>query len=231
MFKWLKLGLVALVVWAAFPTDLAAAPITILSSFNGGLEGWTTTDAGAVLSHAGAGGNPGGFLLHDNSEGAIAQLVAPAAFLGNLSAFIGGTLSFDGNQIGAGGSFFDGPNGIPGGVFLDYGIIQIIGPTLTAQVDLLPGGATAPAGGWQTFSIPLTAAAWNMTPSDFSTLMQNVTGLRLTIEALWGSEIQGIDNITLTSVDQPAVPVPEPASLLLLGSAAGWMLRRRRLLK
>jgi hypothetical protein len=219
MSKWTKRVLLGLVMSVLLPSSSMASSITIVSTFTSGLEGWTTTDPGAVFTQVAAGGNPGGYLSHDNSEQAIAQLVAPAAFLGNLSAFIGGTFSFDGNLLGAGGSFFDGPNGIPGGVFLDYGIIQLIGPTLSAQVDLLPGGATAPAGAWQTYSIGLNAAAWGLTPADFNTLMQNVTSLRITVEGLWGAEFQGIDNISLVSADASTtgVPVPEPASLLLVG--------------
>jgi hypothetical protein len=208
-----------------------ASSITIVSTFTSGLEGWTTTDAGAVFTQVATGGNPGGYLSHDNSEQAIAQLLAPAAFLGDLSAFIGGTFSFDGNLLGAGGSFFDGPNGIPGGVFLDYGIIQLIGPTLTAQVDLLPGGATAPSGAWQTYSIGLNAAAWGMTSANFNTLMQNVTSIRITIEGLWGAEFQGIDNISLVSADvsPSSSAVPEPASLLLVGVGLAFVgVRARR---
>jgi hypothetical protein len=55
-----------------------------------------------------------------------------------------------------------------------------------------------------------------MTSVDFNTLMQNVTGLRITVEGLWGPEIEGIDNISLVSADN-STPVPEPASLLLVG--------------
>jgi hypothetical protein len=104
----------------------------------------------------------------------------PRRFLGDLSAFIGGTFSFDGNLLGAGGSFFDGPNGIPpAAVFLDYGIIQLIGPTLDSAGRSTACGATAPSGAWQTYSIGLNATAWGMTSANFNTLMQNVTSIRI----------------------------------------------------
>jgi hypothetical protein len=229
MSKRTKRVLLGFALSVLLPARSMASSITIVSTFTSGLEGWTTTDPGAVLTQVASGGNPGGYLSHDNSELAIAQLVAPAAFLGNLSAFIGGTFSFDGKLLGAGGSFFDGPNSIPGGPYLDYGIIQLIGPTLTAQIDLLPGGLTAPSGAWQTYSISLTAGAWGMTSVNFNTLMQNVTGLRITVEGLWGDEIEGIDNVRLVSVDD-STSVPEPASLLLVGigvALVGVRARRR----
>src|SRR5580765_2189037 len=134
MAKWIK-AVVAAVAFVGATSSPAVAS-TITSAFISGLEGWSTSDPSAVLTQSATGGNPGGFLYHDNSELAIAQLIAPAAFLGDLSAFVGGTFSFDGSLLAGGGSFFDGPNSIPSGPYLDYGIIQIVGPTLTAQIDL-----------------------------------------------------------------------------------------------
>ena len=215
---------VAMFLLAALSRPVDAA--SIVSSFDTNLEGWTTNDSGTFVQQA-AGGNPGGFLFLDNSDLVIAQIIAPASFLGDLSGYIGGTFSFDGSLRGDGGQFFDGPAGIPGGVFLDYGIIQIIGPTITAQVDLLPGGATAPLGSWQTYSVGLNAAAWGLSSGDFATLMQNVTGIRITIEGLWGAEQEGIDNIRLQSATAPAA-VPEPMSLILFGSGLAGLVARRR---
>ena len=210
----------------ALSSPVHATPIIIESTFDTSLEGWTTNDSG-IFTQRPAGGNPGGYLFLDNCECTIAQILAPATFLGDLSAYVGGTFSFDGNLLGNGGSFFDGPNGIPGGVYLDYGIVQIIGPSISAQVDLLPNGATAPLDSWQTYSVALNAATWGLSQSDFLTLMQNVTSLRITVEGLWGAEQEGIDNVRLQGVGGPSV-VPEPASLILLGSGlAGLELRRR----
>jgi hypothetical protein len=207
----------------------SANATSIAATFDSGLEGWTTNDSGS-FTHVSSGGNPGGYARLDNCECNIAQLLASAGFLGNLSAFIGGTLSFDGNLLGDGGSFFDGPNGIPGGTFLDYGIIRIVGPTLTAQRDLLPNGATPPFQAWQTYSIGLNGAAWGMSDGDFAALMQGVSSLTLTIEGLWGPEIQGIDNIRLESA---VSPVPEPGTLLCIGLGSGLLaaLRRRAVVR
>jgi hypothetical protein len=212
--RWAAILAVSVTVLVGGVDTALAAPI-VASTFDTGLEGWTTNDSGA-FGHVVAGGNPGGHLRLDNCECMIAHILAPVAFLGDLSPFVGGSLSFDGNLLGAGGTFFDGPNGIPGGTFLDYGIVRMVGPTLSAQIDLLPGGATAPLQSWQTFSVALTAAAWGLSSGDFATLMQNVTSLSITVEGLWGAEVQGIDNIRLSG---PAPAAPEPATLLLMTAA------------
>ena len=91
------LVLAVTVFGCAFATTAAASPIT--TAFTAGLEGWTTNDS-MPLVHMASGGNPGGFLFLDNCECTIATLFAPSAYLGDLSAYIGGTFSFD--------VFFDG---------------------------------------------------------------------------------------------------------------------------
>ena len=228
MRNWVISAVAALALAAGTSTPVSASTITISSLFTTSLEGWTTTDTLGTMTQQATGGNPGGFLSHDNSELIIAQLIAPAAFLGDLSAFIGGTFSFDGSLLGNGGLFFDGPNGIPGGVYLDYGIIQFIGPSLTAQIDLLPNGAVPPLGSWQKFSVGLNAAAFGLSSANFSALMQNVTGIRITIEGLWGNEIEGVDNITLQSPDTAVVPEPATLGLLAAGLVAMVAATRRR---
>ena len=77
-----------------------AAPI--LSDFSSGTDGWTAT-AASVFQQNASGGHPGGFLYVDNIEGDYCYLIAPAKFRGNLSAYNGGTISFDGNLLGTGG--------------------------------------------------------------------------------------------------------------------------------
>lgn len=196
-------------------------------TFDSGLEGWTTLDTLGVTTHSAAGGNTGGYLRHDNSELLFSILVAPASFVGDLSGFIGGTFSFDGNQLDNGGAFFDGPGRIPNGnVYEDYGTIVISGPGGTAKVDLLPNGGTAPLRQWQTFGIALTGAAWGMSDTDFASIMGNVTSLTINLEGLFGPEINGVDNIAL----RPAVSgVPEPQTLgLALAGLAGVALGARR---
>jgi hypothetical protein len=83
---------VALALAVGIGASRPAAGLTIQSTFDSGPEGWTA--AGIALSWQPSGGNPGGYLRGDDQPNA-SHLVAPAAFLGNLSAFDGGQLSFD----------------------------------------------------------------------------------------------------------------------------------------
>jgi hypothetical protein len=95
----------------------------------------------------------------------------------------------------------------------------ISGGGITASVDLLPNGATPPESTWATYAVPFTAATFAVTPQEWSTLLANVTELRLSVEALFGNEVEGIDNFQIT---------PEPALglLLALGLAAARLRRQ-----
>ena len=190
--------------------DLATAEI--VSSFDSDLDGWTTNNTG-LFQHQASGGSPGGFLFLDNDEIGIAHIFAPSKFLGDLSAFEGGAISFDGNLLGDGGAFFEAPN--------DYGVIQITGSAGTASLDLLPGGSTPALGSWATFSADLDASSWGVTQSEWTAILSDVTSLSISVEGLFGAEIQGIDNVRISAI-------PEPSGLALFGLGALGLLKRRR---
>jgi hypothetical protein len=179
-----------------------SAPIE--STFNSTLEDWTATNF-VTFEWRNDDGNPAGYLYLDNNEAGLAYIFAPAKFRGDLSAYNGGTIFFDGKLLGTGGSFYNNTN-------FDYGSIRISNGALTATLDLLPGGATAPTGGWQTYQAPLTASAWGKSENDWATLLSNVTEIRIGLEALFGNEIQGIDNVRIDAV-------PLPGAAWLLGTA------------
>jgi hypothetical protein len=205
-----RLTPLSLVVAVFFTTNLTAA--TISSTFDSDTEGWTAANVLAPPSHVAAGGNPGGYLFIYNSEGDIAYVSAPAKFLGDLSGFIGGSLSFDNNQLTGTGNWTGQPT------FPDTGVVHIIGPTLTGIRDLHPG--TVPVGSWQSYSASLVGANWGLSDADFATLMSNVTGIRVHLEATFGDETNGFDNFVLQTADAPAeVPEPSAFGLLCLGLA------------
>ncbi len=171
----------------------------VLSDFEIDLEGWTAFSASSFSRQA-TGGNPGGHLVVDNSETALAAIIAPAKFRGDLRSCDGGTFSFDGRMLGTGGSGYSNPT-------FDYGSLRLTGPAGTMVVDLLPGpapGNAPPTDAWARYSVPFTAASFGQTQNQFSAILANVTEVRLGVEALFGAEIQGIDNFRIA----PAAPVP-----------------------
>jgi cysteine-rich repeat protein len=182
-------------------SGLAAAPAAadLVSTFDSGLEGWTTENGGAFTYEA-SNGNPGGFLKLDNDEVFNADVFAPPGFLGDLSAYAGGTLSWDGILLGTGGAFYFSSG--------DYGSLYLFnGPFNNIFADVVPNGGTPSQGSWQTFSIPLTPEAFNASPEYFAATLANVTEIRLYIEALFGPEIEGFDNFRITLGDGGGDPV------------------------
>jgi hypothetical protein len=175
-------------------------PLFLRSSFVSDVEGWTHTGA-ASFSFAAGGGNPGGYLHIDNSEGPLTFIFAPATFAGDLSTMNGGTLSFDGNMLGIGGFDYNNP-------IEDYGNVRISGGGTSARADLVPGTHTGtgignpPKNQWTTFSSGLNAGAFGVSASTWSQILANVTEVRLSVEALFGEEVQGVDNFTMAAAPE-----------------------------
>jgi hypothetical protein len=169
------------------------------STFDADVDGWTHTGA-SVLQWQAAGGNPDGLLYVDNSEGPITYIFAPAKFRGDLVPCDGGSVGFDGNLLGQGGANYE--SGV------DYGHLTISGPGGTATADLVPGpapGNRPPFQAWSSYSLPFTAASFGVSQVLWTNILSNVTSVRLSVEALFGNEIEGIDNFQL---GPPGPPVP-----------------------
>lgn len=192
-------------IFAAALVAAAASPASaIVSTFDADVEGWTITNATAM--HVPAGGNPGGYLFFDNPETTISNIVAPAKFLGDLRAFDGGMFSFDGNLLQQ-----IAPD------FAAYGTVSLSGPSDSVSLDIVPD--QPPVGVWVHYSVDLTAATWGRSQMAWEDLLSNVTSLQITIEAVFGGEMNGVDNIAIT---------PEPAAACLLAGGAMLIGRRRR---
>jgi hypothetical protein len=184
---------------------LTAAPTLyadIVSTFDSDLEGWTGVNA-SVLEWRDTDGNPAGMLYFDNTEAQVGYIFAPAKFLGDLSPYLGGTIAFDGKMLGTGGTVWDSPG-------FDYGHVSIVSGTAIATRDLLPGDVPSTSV-WGTFSAPLVAAEWGKSETEFAGILSNVTQIVISVEALFGNEIQGVDNVRLSTV-------PLPPGMILLGS-------------
>jgi hypothetical protein len=187
-------------IGAARPADA----LTIASGFDAGLEGWTA--AAIALSWQPAGGNPGGYLRGDDLAN-TSYLIAPAAFLGDLSAFDGGWMAFDHIAIDLDGF----PTAGAGGE------VTIFSGAQSATADLL-----TPSTSWQTGTLSLTAAAWGVDQASWSAILANVTAIHVVIDSTFGVGTDGFDNFTIVT--------PEPATALLLacGMTGIALCRRRR---
>jgi hypothetical protein len=191
----------------------AAFGINLVSStFDTNLEMWTGTGSGNFTFHA-SGGNPGGYVQYNDVSGTGGDgwLSAPAKFLGNWSALENqSTLSWDHIIIQTGGS---------GQLLQGQAIISGPGGSARFTSDEYMTDA-----GWKTFSAPINYSAWAVTAGSWADILNNVTTLQIRIEAVHNDsgplDIDGIDNVTLNSV-------PEPATLLLLG-LGGLAMRAKR---
>ena len=198
-----------LVLLLSLANPVNAAVIT--SGFDFDDEGWTGIPGEGSVAFAASGGNPGGHIrVTDIGIGGLfgSGAIAPNKFLGDLSAFNNGTLSTDLATFAGGGSTFS-----------TFGIVRISGAGDEALFDL---ATAAPAPGtWQSYSTPLSAAAWGKTPLEWTAILTDVTEVLIATDAFDGLDTIGVDNFAFT-------PVPLPAAAWLLGSGLVCLLALRK---
>lgn len=192
-------------------TCLALPLVAHAAGFDTGAEGWTAVDGGA-LSWVATGGNPGGWLRVADITDQDFLLKAPATWLGNRSAWLGGTLSFDALNVNN-----ESPDWAP------FGEVVITGAAGSVTLDIVAANQPPADGQWHRYSVLLApAAGWSGAP--LASVLANVTSLTIKGEFHAGvTEVVGIDNIQVT-----AVPEPANAALLLGGLALLAGLRRKR---
>jgi Laminin B (Domain IV)/PEP-CTERM motif len=210
------LGMAALMV-------LALPVGAITSTFDTDSEGWTALgDAIGPLTWAGSGGNPGGHVfINDATVGGVTYFAAPASFLGNASAALGTTLSFDLMQV------------FPGSAnqFNDEDVV-LRGAGLTIAFDL---AANPGNGSWTSYAVPLTAAGWHLntlagaavTAEQFAAVIGDLTALQIRAEYQTGTDVGRLDNVVLQSTLVGAIPEPSTYALFGVGLAALAWARRR----
>ncbi len=172
---------------------LAAAVVAqepIVSTFASDDEGWEAS--GGMLSYQASAGNPGGYVEFEDLETGLGFVVAPTAFLGDLSAYDGGALKFDLK------STLDN-----GEVMLEaFGWVSLESGPIAIDLDVTPRAFLED---WTTITVPLTADAWEQLPEDWALLLTNVTAIRIYIDAQDGTgDRVGMDNCRIT----PAGMVP-----------------------
>ena len=189
---------------------------TVSSTFDTDTDGWFKlpgSDSGSSVDWVSTGGNPDGYMRYNEvGSGFVDFAAAPAKFLGDKSAYYGGTLSFDilTNTLSNPTNRSDQVKLIGGGIELKY---ELDDPSPTGQ--------------WHARSIDLIeSAGWintadNQAPdlSEMLSVLGDLTALHLLTDYRNGSETPSYDNVVLT---------PEPTTAALLACVGPLMLRRRR---
>jgi hypothetical protein len=200
----------------------------ITSTFDTDADGWTSVtlkypNPGAPPPILGTftpnwfptGGTPGGFIyLNDpdgsNATGDTQYWKAPTKFLGNLSAFYGGNLSFDLTDFTA---FRFGP--------FDQEDIILVGGGLTLVYDTPYNPSTGNT--WTHYSVGLVPSGWKLnslsgppaTEADMQTVLGSLEALYIRGEYQLGPDTANLDTVILES---SPTAVPEPSSLTLLAA-------------
>jgi hypothetical protein len=184
-----------------------ASGTQISSTFDTDADGWTNSPGG-TMTFVTTGGNPGGFLRDVDNDNTDMFVSAPAKFLGNQSAFIGGTVAFDAIEVDTGPADY-----------LPFGTIILHNGATAVQADIAP--INSPTANWSTFTGTLDANTFGAAPATFASVMSNLTEVDVILESRVGTvETVGFDNFRMTTA------VPEPGSALL--AAAMLMLAARR---
>lgn len=155
------------------------------SEFSIGVEDWTGSGGNLVYIND---GNSGGFLRLDDTQNTEMSLSAPSKFLGDLSFFKDGILSFDATEF----------SNRPAGTFSSFGEVTLSSSADSITVDLAPEPDAPIKDIWTTYSIKLSATEWGVSEARWEALLADITSININLES--GAQIQesvGFDNFVL----------------------------------
>ncbi|MEQ9491210.1 MAG: LamG-like jellyroll fold domain-containing protein [Alphaproteobacteria bacterium] len=170
-------------------TELAAALGAIVSTFDDDADGWTVINDSPGVEFVAEGGNPDGHIqASDLGTGGIYSFAAPAKFLGDKSAFSGGTFKFDTRT--------DSVSPVPNSAL----ILQGAALTLVA-ITPSPGAA------FETVSVSLdTATDWRVgsgsgavaTQAQIDAVLSDLTAIHVPGEYGGDLDTGSLDNVQMT---------------------------------
>src|SRR5690349_2810947 len=162
-----------------------------VSTFDSDEEGWWSS-SDSPITCVGTGGNPGGYIQIDNRDGYM-DAHAPDKFLGDLSAYLGGTLSFDAINISGIAPDFE-----------RFGRVDIHSASVDSNSFAVLGGSGMPPndGLWHTYSIPLSLDLWS---GRLNEVLGSVDDIRIDLRPVdhfgAGDAVMGFDNFRITGPD------------------------------
>ena len=206
----------------------ARADAIVYSTFDTSAEGWNAVSLNTSNAITGThtvtwnatGGNPGGHLSRPDPQSSTTfYWNAPSQFLGDMSAALGGTLSYDVRHSG--------------GTLYNAADVILIGGA--SPLTLVYDAAALPTTAWTPFTIPFSQGQWRVgtlsgafaTQAQLASVLSALTALRIRGEYINNTSETGyLDNV---SVNAPPDPTPEPAALALMGTGlAGCAIIARR---
>lgn len=162
----------------AFLIFQAAYAQQIVSTFSVDAEGWTVIKndgegnfgRGNGPEYFSTSGNPGGHIeIVDNIPGAY-TVVAPPKFLGDLSLYKNGIISFEARAVSG--------TVLPERV--EFGMVTISSTNGEAQLDIAP---TIPSdSAFTLYSVNLTDSIWHKTAAEWDLILSNITAITIVLE-------------------------------------------------
>ena len=193
----MKITKVGSIILLFFCINVFLSASSISASFDSSLEGWTAQNAD--YSWQSSGGNPGGYLQVIDLPSPM-YVSAPSAFLGNLSGYNNGIISFDIKEFSRNSDDF----------YVPFGEITIAGASTSVTYDTTTQRAQS---SWTNYSVSLNASVWGKTETEWLNLLSNVTSISVMLEsANQTGEYVGFDNFTIAS------NIPEVSTWLLFVS-------------
>lgn len=219
-------------VLALWLLTAAAQAQVVLSNFNVNDEGWLAyagadpTTAVSYTANGGVGGT-GAIILNDPANGKDDYFLAPAKFLGNMSAYFGGTLSFDLKLNPTWSTIYNVPMVVLSGTYNGSPL----------SIGYLPPSSAYPnATTFTSFAFALnTSIAWShttgadlmtgtlATPAEIQAVLGSLSALRI-----WGDWTGTPDHDLLDNVALAAVPEPAAVGIASVAGGLGMLLAVRR---
>ena len=175
-----------------FFTSFIFSQETIVSSFDIDNDGWTVS--GGLIYYHNSGGNPGGFIEFEDDQDGAGVFIAPAKFLGDLTAYNQGTLKFDLKN-----TYDNGQD-----LLWNYGNVIISSSNSTANKNVVPLQYYSE---WTSFTIPLTDSVWGQTESGWDSLLADVTEITIQMDAQWNYyDKSALDNFSISPFSSDVEP-------------------------